>query len=133
LQAKLANATAGSYNALSAQYALNKIRINAMSQAERDAAEKSEQLISKTNALMDAMKRMQAETGQHQLNVGNYKSALDGLGKAMQGLMGNAGQLASGLGVGGLGGSFRLWRLVLVPLVWRLQQSADLQPQWLAV
>ena len=106
LQAKLANATAGSYNALSAQYALNKIRINAMSQAERDAAEKSEQLISKTNALMDAMKRMQAETGQHQLNVGNYKSALDGLGKAMQGLMGNAGQLASGLGVGGLGGSF---------------------------
>lgn len=106
LTAKLANATAGSYNALSAQYALNKIRINAMSQAERDAAEKSEQLISKTNALMDAMKRMQAETGQHQLNVGNYKSALDGLGKAMQGLMGNAGQLASGLGVGGLGGSF---------------------------
>lgn len=105
LTAKLANATAGSYNALSAQYALNKIRINAMSQAERDAAEKSEQLISKTNALMDAMKRMQAETGQHQLNVGNYKSALDGLGKAMQGLMGNAGQLASGLGVGGLGGS----------------------------
>ena len=106
LTAKLANATAGSYNALSAQYALNKIRINAMSQAERDAAEKSEQLISKTNALMDAMKKMQAETGQHQLNVGNYKSALDGLGKAMQGLMGNAGQLASGLGVGGLGGSF---------------------------
>lgn len=105
LTAKLASATAGSYNALSAQYALNKIRINAMSQAERDAAEKSEQLISKTNALMDAMKRMQAETGQHQLNVGNYKSALDGLGKAMQGLMGNAGQLASGLGVGGLGGS----------------------------
>lgn len=106
LTAKLASATAGSFNALSAQYALNKIRINAMSQAERDAAEKSEQLISKTNALMDAMKRMQAETGQHQLNVGNYKSALDGLGKAMQGLMGNAGQLASGLGVGGLGGSF---------------------------
>lgn len=106
LTAKLASATAGSYNALSAQYALNKIRINAMSQAERDAAEKSEQLISKTNALMDAMKRMQAETGQHQLNVGNYKSALDGLGKAMQGLMGNAGQLASGLGVAGLGGSF---------------------------
>lgn len=106
LTAKLANATAGSYNALSAQYALNKIRINAMSQAERDAAEKSEQLISKTNALMEAMKKMQAETGQHQLNVGNYKSALDGLGKAMQGLSGNVGQLASGLGVGGLGGSF---------------------------
>ena len=105
LTAKLANATAGSFNALSAQYALNKIRINAMSQAERDAAEKSEQLISKTNALYDAMKKMQAETGQHQLNVGNYSSALQGLGKAMQGLAGNASQLASGLGVGGLGGS----------------------------
>lgn len=105
LTAKLANSTAGSFNALSAQYALNKIRINAMSQAERDAAEKSEQLISKTNALYEAMKRMQAETGQHQLNVGNYKSALDGLGQAMKGLSGNVGQLASGLGVGGLGGS----------------------------
>ena len=105
LTAKLASATAGSYNALSAQYALNKIRINAMSQAERDAAEKSEQLISKTNALMDAMKRMQAETGQHQLNVGNYKSALDGLGKVMQGVSGSASQLAGSLGVGGVGGS----------------------------
>ncbi len=105
LQAKLARATAGSYDALSAQYALNKIRINAMSQAERDAAEKSEQLISKTNELMVTMKRMQAETGQHQLNVGNYRSALDGLGNAMKGLSGNVGQLASGLGVGGLGGS----------------------------
>ena len=54
LMAKLAQSTAGSYNALSAQYALNKIRINAMSQAERDAAEKSEQLITKTNELMVA-------------------------------------------------------------------------------
>lgn len=105
LTAKLAQATAGSFNALSAQYALNKIRINAMSQAERDAAEKSEQLISKTNALYEAMKRMQAETGQHQLNVGNYKSALDGLGKVMQGVSGSASQLAGSLGVGGLGGS----------------------------
>ena len=105
LMAKLAQSTAGSYNALSAQYALNKIRINAMSQAERDAAEKSEQLITKTNELMVAMKRMQAETGQHQLNVGNYQSALDGLGKAMKGLSGNVGQLAGSLGVGGLGGS----------------------------
>lgn len=105
LSAKLANSTAGSYNALSAQYALNKIRINAMSQAERDAAEKSEQLISKTNALYEAMKKMQAETGMHQLNVGNYKSALDGLGKVMQGVSGSASQLAGNLGVGGLGGS----------------------------
>ena len=105
LQAKLAASTAGSYNALSAQYALNKIRINAMSQAERDAAEKSEQLISKTNALYEAMKKMQAETGMHQLNVGNYKSALDGLGKVMQGVSGSASQLAGSLGVGGVGGS----------------------------
>ena len=105
LQEKLAQSAAGSYNALSAQYALNKIRINAMSQAERDAAEESEQLISRTNALYEAMKRMQAETGMHQLNVGNYSSALDGLGKIMQGVSGSASQLASGLGVGGLGGS----------------------------
>lgn len=72
LEVKLANAKEGSYEQLSAQYALNKQRLSQMSAEEREAAESSEQLISKTNELYQEMKRLQAETGQHQLNVGNY-------------------------------------------------------------
>lgn len=105
LTAQLNAAQKGSYNALSAQYSLNKIRINQMSQAERDAAEASEKLISKTNALYEEMKKMQEATGKHQLNVGNYGSALNGLGGILKGVGQNASGLASGLGVSGLGGA----------------------------
>lgn len=79
LMAKLNASAEGSYNRLSAQYSLNKIRINQMSQAERDAAEESEQLISKTRELYETMKKMQQETGKNQLNVGNYTEASDAI------------------------------------------------------
>lgn len=79
LTAKLNASAEGSYNRLSAQYSLNKIRINQMSQAERDAAEQSEQLISKTRELYETMKKMQQETGKNQLNVGNYTEASDAI------------------------------------------------------
>lgn len=105
LTAQLNAAQKGSYNALSAQYSLNKIKINQMSQAERDAAEASSKLISKTNALYEEMKKMQEATGKHQLNVGNYGSALNGLGGILKGVGQNASGLASGLGVSGLGGA----------------------------
>lgn len=72
LTVKLNNSAEGSYDRLSAQYSLNKIRINAMTQAERDQAEETEGLITKTRELYEEMKRMQEETGKHQLNVGNY-------------------------------------------------------------
>lgn len=79
LTARLNAAAEGSYNRLSAQYSLNKIRINQMSQAERDAAEASEGLITKTRELYEEMKRMQQETGKNQLNVGNYTEASDAI------------------------------------------------------
>lgn len=75
LIAKSNRSVEGSYNRLSAQYSLNKIRINQMSQEQRDAAEASEGLITKTRELYESMKQMQAETGKHQLNVGNYTEA----------------------------------------------------------
>ena len=79
LIAKSNRSVEGSYNRLSAQYSLNKIRINQMSQEQRDAAEASEGLITKTRELYEAMKQMQAETGKHQLNVGNYTEASDAI------------------------------------------------------
>lgn len=79
LKAQLMTSEVGSYTNLSAQYALNKIRLNAMTEEERKAAEESEQLVSKTAALYEEMKRLQAETGKHTLNVGNYEEATVGL------------------------------------------------------
>lgn len=72
LVVKLNQSAEGSYNRLSAQYSLNKIAINNMTQEERDLAEQQEGLITQTRELYEEMKRMQEETGKHQLNVGNY-------------------------------------------------------------
>ena len=69
----------GSYNRLSAQYRLNKIRLNEMSAAERQASEAGRALEAETAAIYVEMKRLQEATGKHQLNVGNYADAAKGL------------------------------------------------------
>lgn len=104
---KLNQSAEGSYNRLSAQYSLNKIAINNMSQAERDYAEETEGLITKTRELYEEMKRLQEETGKHQLNVGNYpevSGAIAGVSDKVTELIGlnNAfGQSILALGRGG--------------------------------
>jgi len=83
-EAKLAANVADSYNALSAQYSLIKIRLNAMSKAEREATDEGKALVKRSKEIHDEMKRLQAETGNTSLNVGNYtesiKQALDETG-----------------------------------------------------
>ena len=69
----------GSYNRLSAQYRLNKIRLNEMSAAERQGTEAGKALEQETAAIYEEMKRLQEATGKHQLNVGNYADAAKGL------------------------------------------------------
>lgn len=69
----------GSYNKLSAQYRLNKIRLNEMAAAERAGTEAGRALEAETNAIYEEMKRLQEATGKHQLNVGNYADAARGL------------------------------------------------------
>lgn len=69
----------GSYNRLSAQYRLNKIRLNEMSAAERQSTEAGLALEAETAAIYEEMKRLQEATGKHQLNVGNYADAAKGL------------------------------------------------------
>lgn len=76
LEVKAAKSAKDSYNGLSAQYALNKKRLNEMSAAQRDAAEASEGLVSKTADIYKEMKRLQKETGKTSLNVGNYSEAI---------------------------------------------------------
>ena len=76
----------GSYNRLSAQYRLNKIRLNEMSKAEREESDEARTLVAETNALYQEMKRLQEETGKYQLNVGNYADAAKGLREELMSL-----------------------------------------------
>lgn len=76
----------GSYNRLSAQYRLNKIRLNEMSLAEREGTEAGRALEAETKAIYEEMKRLQESTGKHTLNVGNYADAAKGLRQELMSL-----------------------------------------------
>lgn len=80
LQATIANSAEGSYNRLSAQYALNKIRLNQMSAAEREAADSGKKLEAETNEIYQQMIKLQEATGNYRLSVGHYQKTWDGLG-----------------------------------------------------
>ena len=90
-EARLAESAAGSYNALSAQYTINKIKLNAMSAEQRQATKAGQDLEKATKEIYEEMKRLQEATGKTALNVGNYKEGIKsaisetfGFGKAMQ-------------------------------------------------
>lgn len=80
LQVTIANSAEGSYNRLSAQYALNKIKLNQMSQAEREAADGGKKLEAETAAIYQQMIKLQESTGNYRLSVGHYQKTWDGLG-----------------------------------------------------
>lgn len=70
--------TEGSYNKLSAQYRLVKIRLNEMSEAERRGTESGRALEAEAKALYARMNELQKSTGKYTLQVGNYERALGG-------------------------------------------------------
>lgn len=80
LQATIAASAEGSYNRLSAQYELNKIKLNQMSAAEREAADGGKKLETETNALYQQMIKLQEATGNYRLSVGHYQRTWDSLG-----------------------------------------------------
>lgn len=79
-QAQINQSAEGSYNRLAAQYALNKIKLNAMSATERSATDAGKKLEQETAAIYKEMIRLQEATGNHRLSVGNYAKSWDGLG-----------------------------------------------------
>ena len=83
LQAQLNISAAGSYNKLAAQYELNKIKLNAMSAAERQGTAAGKQLEKETLNLYIQMQKLQEATGNHRLSVGNYAKSWDGLGMSV--------------------------------------------------
>lgn len=80
LQATIASSAEGSYNRLSAQYELNKIKLNQMSAAQREAADGGKKLETETNAIYQQMIKLQEATGNYRLSVGHYQKTWDGLG-----------------------------------------------------
>lgn len=82
-QAQINQSAEGSYNRLAAQYALNKIKLNAMSAAERSATEAGKKLEQETATIYKEMIRLQEATGNHRLSVGNYAKSWDGLGMSI--------------------------------------------------
>lgn len=107
LLVKLNQSAEGSYNKLSAQYSLNKIRINNLSKAEREEAEAKEGLITKTRELYEEMKTLQKETGKNQLNVGNYTEASDAIiayGDSLKNALGLNNQFGNAMLALGQGG-----------------------------
>lgn len=98
----LNNLKTKSYEQLSAQYSLNKIRLNKMSAEERKAAEQSEKLVTATREIYEEMKRLQEETGKYTLDVGNYKKAWSSLVGEMANAGGATGAVANGFNTVGV-------------------------------
>jgi len=93
LTAKLNKSAEGSYNKLSAQYSLNKIKLNQMSKAQRSGTVEGQKLEKESKALYERMKDLQEATGKNTLNVGNYGDAL----KGMPSILGRFGQGVAGV------------------------------------
>ena len=87
LTAQLNTSAEGSYNRLAAQYELNKIKLNAMSAAERQAEGAGKELEQETLELYERMMQLQEATGNYRLSVGHYQRAWDGLGMSVSAIV----------------------------------------------
>lgn len=79
LENKVNRSAKDSYDQLSARYSLMKIRLNAMSKAERETTKTGQALEKQSRKVYEEMNRLQKATGKSQLQVGRYELAADGL------------------------------------------------------
>ena len=79
LLVEIARSKEGSYKRLSAQYRLNKIRLNEMTAEERRSTEAGKKLETETRLIYEEMSRLQKATGKYTLEVGHYENALRAL------------------------------------------------------
>lgn len=66
----------GTYEHLAAQYGLNKIRLNAMTEEYRRNTEEGQKLEKETRDIYERMSELQKATGKYTLEVGNYEKAV---------------------------------------------------------
>ena len=84
-QEALASGNEGSLTSLRAQLSNATKEFDNLSRAEREGA-KGKEMLDHINALTDEIKEAEEATQRYQRNVGNYKSALEGAEKAVDGL-----------------------------------------------
>ncbi len=77
--------TSGAYDRLSKELNEARKRYKDLAAAEQDSSEEAQQLIRKIVELDSKLKGIDGSVGQFQRNVGNYSSALQGLGSALTG------------------------------------------------
>lgn len=90
-----ARQAAESYNRLAALYTKLKIELNKYSQEEISNNKVLLDKQKQAEATMEKMKALQAATGRHTLDVGNYSKALNGLGFVTQQIVREAPSLAT--------------------------------------
>lgn len=84
LAIQIATSQEGSYNKLSAQYRLNTIRLNEMSEAERKGTEAGRKLVAETLKIREEMSNLKKATGDYRLEVGHYENAMKALPGALR-------------------------------------------------
>lgn len=94
---QLNNSKEGSYNRLSAQYRLNKIRLNEMSEAERHGTQAGRELETETRKIYERMSELQKATGKYTLEVGHYENAMRALPAPLRTLTNGFGQMGTQL------------------------------------
>lgn len=96
----LSNAAEGmgeSYNSLVHRMAALKSELRATDVSTEEGKAKFAALAEQINATNDKLKAMDAAQGNHQRNVGNYKSAIEGLAGSFQATAGGAGAVINPL------------------------------------
>ena len=94
LQIQIDTAEKGSREQLSAQYSLNTIRLNAMSEAQRNSTKEGKKLTEETNNLKNNINKLDQSIGNHTGSVGKYTNAMTQL----PGVLGSASGQAQMLG-----------------------------------
>ena len=91
LEIQLAKSAEGSYNRLSAQYSLLKIRLNAMSKAQRENTVAGRAMVQQSKELYNEMSKLQKQTGKNQLDVGKYGAGVKQAAGSLLGFATGAG------------------------------------------
>ena len=97
LTKKSVDALPGSYAALNAELVQARKNYKELTPEERANAEVGGVLLQRIQDLDHELKALDADMGQYQRNVGNYKSALEGVGDSLSHLPGGMGAVTSGI------------------------------------
>ena len=97
LTKKSVDALPGSYAALNAELVQARKNYKELTPEERANAEVGGLMLQRIKDLDHELKALDADMGQYQRNVGNYKSALEGVGDSLSHLPGGMGAVTSGI------------------------------------